>query len=155
MYGLFLVQAVPAHAETAGATMAVSATVVETCSVAASPLSFRLANTPGLDAQAQSTIALNCNSATGFEIALDPGGNAAGGVRRMVESESGAALAYEIYSDAARSIPWGDDAGVDTVAGAAGPGRGVVFTAYGSIVPSMAQLAPGRYTDTVVVTVNF
>lgn len=155
IYGFFLVQAVSAQAETTSATMAISATVVETCSVAASPLSFRLANTPGLSATAQSTIALSCNSATGFEIALDPGANAAGDIRHMVDMASGAALEYEIYSDAARSSPWGNNAGVDTVAGAAEAGRDVVLTAYGSIVPSMVELAPGTYTDTIVVTVNF
>jgi spore coat protein U-like protein len=62
-------------------------------------------------------------------------------------------LNYQLYSDSARAVIWGNTAGTDTVTGA-GTGLAVNHTVYGS-VPA-AQLVPaGDYQDTITVSIFY
>ena len=142
----------PAEARQAEAVLHVSAVVEESCSVNANPLDFALDTTAGARAHGQASIDLSCSGPTVFEIALDTGQN---GARRMLDSASGQTLAYEIYSDAARSVRWGNASGVDTVAGAADANGKATLTAYGSTFANVERVAAGTYSDAVAVTVNF
>lgn len=144
--------AAPAEAGQATAVMQVRATVVESCSVSADMMDFALDNAPGARAEGQAAVALSCNGPAAYEIALDAGQN---GAREMVDPATGESLAYEIYSDAARTTRWGDALGVDTVAGTAGDDGTAQLTAYGATLAKAEGLAAGTYADSVVVTVNF
>lgn len=146
------VSGVPAWAGQADAIMQVRATVVESCSASAHPLEFTLDTAPGARAQGQAAVELSCNGPTAYEIALDTGQN---GARQMVDPVSGRMLAYEIYSDAARTVRWGNALGVDTVAGMADLDGKAVLTAYGATLASAERTVSGTYSDAVVVTVNF
>ncbi|MBX7482163.1 Csu type fimbrial protein [Qipengyuania qiaonensis] len=142
----------PALAGQANAVMQVRAEVVESCSASAGHLEFALDAADGAKALGQAAVVLSCDGPAAYEIALDAGQN---GVRRMVDPASGATLAYEIYSDAARSLRWGNTRGSDTVAGMADADGKAVLTAYGATLGGGERLPAGTYADAVVVTVDF
>ena len=144
-----------AHAEQASAVMTVSATVVENCSVTAQPMIFTL-DTSGGNARAQAPIAVSCTPGTTYAIGLDRGMHGDGQLRRMRDPASGEYLAYEIFSDGARSAPWGGRNGIDTISGQAEPGgERRIYYAYGEVDQQAARIEAGNYSDSVVVTVNF
>jgi spore coat protein U-like protein len=58
-----------------------------------------------------------------------------------------------MYSDASRTVNWGNTSGTDTVAGT-GNGSAQVLTIYGR-VPAQTTPAPATYNDTVTVTINY
>lgn len=136
----------------ASAVMAVSLTVEESCSVSASPMNFAMQSDDGANGQAQSDIALSCTPGTQFEVAIDSGTNAQGDARRLIDPATGAAVNYEIYADAGRSQVWGD--GASTVGGDSGATGQRTITAYGEVRRN-GRIAPGTYSDMVVVSVNF
>jgi spore coat protein U-like protein len=158
--GLAAVAAVastPALAATATNTMPVSVNVINSCTVAATPMSFGApAAIGGSNIDSTSTISLVCTNGATYDVALDQGLNVASGQRYM---SNGAAtpvtIPYGIYTDAARSAAWGSTSGTNTVAGSAGTSGAVTLTAYGRIPASATSVGAGAYTDTVTVTVTF
>lgn len=158
--GLAAVAAVastPALAATATNTMPVSVNVINSCTVAATPMSFGApAAIGGSNIDSTSTISLVCTNGATYDVALDQGLNVSSGQRYM---SNGAAtpvtIPYGIYTDAARSAAWGSTTGTNTVAGSAGTSGAVTLTAYGRIPASATSVGAGAYTDTVTVTVTF
>jgi spore coat protein U-like protein len=138
---------VPALAEQASATMRVSLTVRPACKVEASPLAFD--GFEGSAIEAESRIAVSCNTDTAVSVALDTGTNGAGAQRRL--SGASGHVPYAIYADAARRLPW--DA--QTPVGAAVAGGALQLVAYGRVEPGATDGAVGSFTDTVTVTVDF
>ena len=158
--GLAAVAAVastPALAATATNTMPVSVNVINSCTIAATPMSFGApAAIGGANIDSTSTISLVCTNGATYDVALDQGLNAASGQRFM---SNGAAtpvkVPYGIFTDSARSATWGSTSGTNTVAGSAGTSGAVVLTAYGRIPSSATSVGAGAYVDTVTVTVTF
>lgn len=138
----------------------VRATVQGDCAIAASNLDF---GTTGLAVaesatDAVSTITIRCTKGLPYSIALDAGtGNGATVVeRRMTRVTGQELLRYGLYTNSARSQPWGDgSAGSSTVPGT---GSGIQSTnlhsVYGRIVPQ-TQPPGGQYRDTITATVTF
>ena len=60
---------------------------------------------------------------------------------------------YGLYRDSARSPPFGNTIGTNTLAGT-GTGLALSVTVYGRIAPQ-ATPSPGTYNDTIVVTVTY
>ena len=158
--GLAAVAAVasaPALAATATNTMPVSVNVINSCTIAATPMSFGAPTAiGGANIDSTSTISLVCTNGATYDVALDQGLNAASGQRFM---SNGAAtpvkVPYGIFTDSARSAAWGSTSGTNTVAGSAGTSGAVVLTAYGRIPSSATSVGAGAYIDTVTVTVTF
>ena len=158
--GLAAVAAVasaPALAATATNTMPVSVNVINSCTIAATPMSFGAPTAiGGANIDSTSTISLVCTNGATYDVALDQGLNAASGQRFM---SNGAAtpvkVPYGIFTDSARSAAWGSTSGTNTVAGSAGTSGAVVLTAYGRIPSSATSVGAGAYVDTVTVTVTF
>ncbi|MDP3675170.1 MAG: spore coat U domain-containing protein [Novosphingobium sp.] len=158
--GLAAVAAVastPALAATATNSMPVSVNVINSCTVAATPMAFGApAAIGGANIDTTSTISLVCTNGASYDVALDMGLNAASGQRYL---SNGAAtpvtIPYNVYRDAGRSTSWGSASGTDTNAGTAGTSGLVVLTAYGRIPMSATSVGAGAYTDTVTVTVTF
>ena len=151
------VVATPALAPTTTNTMPVSVNVINSCTVAATPMSFGAPTTIGsANIDTTSTISLVCTNGATYDVALDQGLNASSGQRFM---SNGAAtpvkVPYNVFSDAVRSAAWGSTTGTNTVAGSAGISGLVVLTAYGRIPSSATSVGAGSYTDTVTVTVTF
>lgn len=96
---------------------------------------------------------IRCSAGVNYEVGLDAGTTPGGttSVRKMVRS--GATIDYMIYQDAARTINWGNNPGVDTVS-RVGTGNNQNIRVYGRVPPQTTP-APGRYTDVITVTVTF
>ena len=144
-FGAWLVPAVPALAETAGAVLSVSATVTGRCSVAAAALAFGQYR-PGTSSGESTSLTVNCTQGTSYAVALDDG---ASGGRRM-SGPSGAALPYDLYQDAGLSQRWGT--GANAVPGT-GSGSDQTLRLYASIAP--VEAPAGDYNDTVTVSVIY
>ena len=70
-------------------------------------------------------------------------------------SRPGAQLFYQLYTDATRRTVWGDGTGGSAaVAGYCAGSCNNDYSVYGRIAPRQ-PVAPGTYTDTIVVTVIF
>ena len=101
-------------------------------------------------------IVVTCNggqSGNGYHVLLGDGLNpvSSGGQRRM-QGPNGSLLNYELYKDAARTTRWGNT----DYLGVAGTGTGQPQTlvVYGRVPPQSVPTA-GKYTDTVVITVDY
>lgn len=147
-----------ATAGTASNTFQVNATVVSACTVSGSVMNFGssidpLAAATPLDAT--STLSVQCTNTTPYTVALNAGSNAGGASNfsnRTMKSGSNS-LGYQLYLDAGRSSVWGDGTASSTVSGT-GTGSTQSLTIYGRL-PSLANVVPGSYTDTVTVTISY
>jgi spore coat protein U-like protein len=145
------------HAQSATASMTVSATVSKNCTITTAPVNFggydpvaANATTP-LDGTG--TVTVTCTKGATAKIGLNAGGNAQGAQRRMSQSPT-AFLNYEVYTDAAHTIVWGNTA-TDSLDIPAAPSKNPRnFSAYGRVA-SAQDATVGSYTDTLVATVNF
>lgn len=143
-------------ASTATNTMPVSVNVINSCTVAATPMAFGAPTAIGsANIDTTSTITLACTNGSGYEVGLDGGLNAASGQRYM---SNGAAtptkIPYNVSSVSAGGANWGNTTGT-TVVGTAGVSGLVTLTAYGRIPSSAPSVGAGSYSDTVTVTVTF
>jgi spore coat protein U-like protein len=154
-FGLTLSTAA-AMAATSTTTFTVSGTVVPTCSVAATALSFGTAipNPINSNVDAQSTVTATCSTGAPYTIALNAGTGAGAtfGSRRM--TSGGNTLVYTMYTDPGRGTVWGDGTGGSSVSSGSGNGTAQPVTVYGRI-PTGQSVATGTYTDTITVTITF
>jgi len=95
-----------------------------------------------------------------YTVTLSAGSSGAYSQRRM--SAGTEQLGYNLYADGARSRVWADGGSATmTITGSmvVGPGVGngtrtATHTIYGRI-PALQDVAPGSYTDSIVVTLSF
>jgi spore coat protein U-like protein len=147
-----------AAAATATGNFTVNATVVSSCRVSnTSNINFgNYDPTAAGDVDASGSVSVRCTRGTAYNVALDQGGNPAGGstaalpLRQMANGVN--RLRYDIYSDSGRTTAWGNGAG--NPAGTAASNAAIVLTTYGRL-PAGQDAAIGSYTDTVNVTVTF
>jgi len=156
---LALLLPVLAQAGTAGNSFQVTATVTSACTVSGTTLNFGasidpLATATPLDAT--STLSVVCTNTTPYTVALNAGVNAGGasnfGARTMKSGSN--TLGYQLYVDAGRSSVWGDGTSSSSTSAGTGTGSTQTLTIYGRL-PSLANVIPGAYTDTVTVTVSY
>ena len=148
-----------AQAGTAGNTFQVTATVTSACTVSGTTLNFGssidpLATATPLDAT--STLSVQCTNTTPYTVALSAGANAGGAsnfASRTMKSGSNT-LGYQLYLDSGRASVWGDGTSSSSTLGGTGTGSAQTLTIYGRL-PSLANVVPGSYTDTVTVTVSY
>ena len=152
----FAALANPAQAGSSTGSMAVLATVIDNCTVVASPMNFgtALTNVGSANIDTTATLTVACTPNASFSVAMDSGSNAQSGARRMKGAVRGEFLPYEIYTTSGRSQRWGQTQGTDTVAASA-PSGTASLTAYGRIPQGVTAVSADAYTDTVTVTVNF
>lgn len=148
-----------AQAGTAGNSFQVTATVTSACTVSGTTLNFGssidpLAAATPLDAT--STLSVQCTNTTPYTVALNAGANAGGASNFASRTmKSGAnTLGYQLYLDAGRSSVWGDGTSSSSTSAGTGTGSAQTLTIYGRL-PSLANVVPGSYTDTVTVTVSY
>jgi spore coat protein U-like protein len=154
--GLVFGMAAPALAQTATASLSVTATVAKNCSITTTAVAFGsydpvVANaaTP-LDGTG--SVVVTCTKGAGTRIDLGLGSNASGSVRRMLGGTD--LLTYELYTDSGRSTVWGSGAGAGQTIAAAPNKNPRTFTVYGR-VPAGQDVGAASYADTVVATINF
>jgi spore coat protein U-like protein len=130
-----------------------SANVVPFCRLTmAGDLDFGSTSTLAAPIDKVSAIGMSCTARTAWQLGLGAGQHALGGTRRMLGG-GGAAIAYGLYRDNARSQPWGSTLNTDTLIGT-GSGSAQSFSVYGR-VPAQAPVPSGNYADVVLVTVTY
>ena len=152
--GIFALSLAPAPAEasTVTTTFAVTATVVATCLVSATPLAF--GNYTGLVDPAASTVTVTCTNTTPYNVGLSAGlATGATVANRSMTGPASALLGYGLFTNAGHSSNWGLTIGTDTVTGT-GNGAAQPITVFGQI-PASEFVAPGAYADTITATVTF
>lgn len=141
---------------------------VVTCAVTTSGLSFGAGYAPfsGAPTDAVADVDLTCTLAgllsvctIPYSIALDTGGSGSYAARQL--SSLSDVLQYNVYTDPARTIIWGDGSGATaTVNGSVnfsnllGGVRTANHPAYGRI-PANQAVDEGVYADTLTVTVTY
>jgi spore coat protein U-like protein len=143
------------HAQqTTQTTFRVSATVNAVCAVTASDLQFGAYTAQsGTPLQGTTLLRATCTPNTTYYVGLDQGQSPGATVnqRKMVSGASN--LNYQLYSDAAHTVIWGNTTGTDTVTGV-GSGLTQDHTVFGSI-PASQVVAAGDYSDTITVRIYF
>ncbi len=140
--------------QTATATLAVTATVTTTCIITTGAVAFTPYDPVAAAAvDAQGGVTVTCTNGSPWWIGLGAGGGGpAGGVSRSM-SQGASRLGYELYSDASRTVLWGNT--LPTGFGAAGTGAAQATPVYGRIAAGQTAVPAGAYADSVVATVNF
>lgn len=95
------------------------------------------------------TIRIACDADAAFTVALGAGSGSY--AAREMRSDTDI-LNYNLYTDAARLVVWGD--GVNGGSTVSASGTSVDLSVYGRI-PSRQNVSAGSYSDVVVVTVTF
>ncbi len=140
------------RAATDSTTMAVTASVVSTCGVSASPLAFGSYVMGQSDAD--TSVVVTCTNGTAYTVSLSAGVGASATVgSRKMTGPTSQTLNYVIYSNVGRTTVWGDTLGTNTVAGT-GNGTPQGIPAYGRIAASQTS-GVGAYADTVTVTLTY
>ena len=135
------------------APFTVRTTVLNTCTINAASLNFGANGVLASNVDSSNTISINCNSGLPYAIGLDGGLSGASNPEARKMTNGPEQVTYAIYQNAARTQPWGNSTGINTVS-SVGTGLNQVFTAYGR-VPTQTTPQAGTYTDTVVVTVTY
>jgi len=119
------------------------------CTVSTGNIDFGSKGILATNNDAQTSLTVNCTGP--YTISLGNGGTGTGPTnRKMVKGAE--SVTYGLYSDAARTLPWGSTAG-QTIAGT-GAGAAQSYNVYGR-VPAQTTPSAGEYTDTVVVTITY
>ena len=134
-------------------TLSASAVIAAQCTVASTPMNFGTASIISSAITATAGVSVSCNTSTSFTVALDNGGYGTGPATRAMGSGPNR-VTYGIYRDSARTMPWGNITGTNTVASSVTGASTATITAFGS-VPPQAGAPPGSYADVVNVTVTY
>jgi spore coat protein U-like protein len=109
----------------------------------------------GANVDSTGTVTINCGSSVrNLTVSLSKGASGTYANRTMVKS--GENLAYNLYTNAACTIVWGDGtAGTQTYFNADPPNStNVVLTIYGRIT-ALQDVSAGAYSDTITATINW
>jgi spore coat protein U-like protein len=131
-----------------------NASVINDCIVGATNVAFGSSAGPLSSAiSANGTISVQCTNGDAYEVSLSSG-NSGSLANREMKSVAGNLVNYQLYLDAAHTMPWGD--GTSGSSASVGTGSGAVqsLTVYG-VVPAQTSAAPGSYSDTITATINF
>lgn len=159
LFAVALLAALKAEAGTASNTFQVTATVTSACTVSGTTLNFGSSIDPLAAAtpiDTTSTLTVQCTNTTPYAVALNAGANAGGASNfssRTMKSGSNT-LGYQLYLDSGRSSVWGDGTASSSTSSGTGTGSAQSLTIYGRL-PSLANVVPGSYTDTVTVTISY
>jgi len=136
----------------------VTAPVVNNCTISTSQnMAFSGAGSASLlnnPIDAAATLAVRCTNNDAYRIRLNGGTNGTVAQRYMRRSGGTERIAYSLYTDSARTLPWGDGSAGTTSYTSVGTGNVQTVTVYGR-VPAQAAPTPGSYTDTVQAVIEF
>jgi len=144
-----------AQSQTAQTTFLVTARVQAVCEVTSNDLNFGTYNPKASSPhQVSSLVRATCTPGATYQVGLDAGTSSGATInqRKMVSGSN--TLNYQLYSDSARSVIWGNTQNTDTVTPPAGTGLPQDLPVYGSIPPAQPA-AVGDYSDTITVRVYY
>jgi spore coat protein U-like protein len=143
-----------AQAQTVTNSMPVQITIQNACNVstvAPTTLDFGTQGPLLANVDQTATITVTCTTNAPYNVGLNGGGGGAINTRRMINGAN--TVAYQLYSNAARTIVWGNTVNTDTVTGT-GNGLAQALTVYGR-VPAQTTPPAAVYTDSVTVAVTY
>lgn len=133
-------------------TFMVQATLDKHCLVSAQNIDFGTQGVLTANIDRMADVSVTCTAPTSYTVGLD-GGNAAAPPAARKMQKGAEQITYGLYSNGARTQPWGNTIGTDTVGGT-GNGLAQPLTVYGRVPPQVTP-TPGVYTDQIVVTVTY
>ncbi|MRG57275.1 hypothetical protein GF108_16990 [Phyllobacterium sp. SYP-B3895] len=102
--------------------------------------------------RASTALSVQCSPEAKYRIAIDNGEPRSSKVRRMyMEGSKETSVAYELYKDASASARWREN---DAVKGT-GTGLQTKVPVHGRITEPLNKKPAGKYSDTVLVTIEF
>jgi spore coat protein U-like protein len=130
------------------------------CTVTTTPVNFGsydVFSNSALDTVGQVSVNCSGGASTSYSVViqLNKGLNGSIPQRKMQRSSGNDTLSYNLYTNAGRSIIWGDGTGgssTQTLNMNGGPAS--TLSIYGR-VPPLQDVSIGNYTDSVTVTINF
>lgn len=131
----------------------VSAPVVNNCTIATTNVAFAAATGLSAPLSTAGSLSVTCTNNDAYRISLNGGTSANVGARTMI-SPAGRTVSYQLYSDSARTIVWGDGTNGTATYTAIGTGLAQTVPVYG-LVPTQTTPPPGSYTDTITATIAF
>jgi spore coat protein U-like protein len=137
----------------------VSATVLKSCNVNATPLAFPNYTPGGGAVVGSSQVNVSCTKSTPYTVLLNAGTTAGGTIAQRLMANGANTLEYNLYTTNTYTTIFGDGTSPSVTEG--GNGNGVAsttaFNVYGQLPDSANNQAavPGNYTDTIQVTVNY
>lgn len=145
------------EAQTATASLTVTASVTKNCTITAAPVNFGAYDPIAANATAPldsfGIISVTCTKGATANVGLNAGSNSQGLTRRMTQGTA-QYLTYELYKDSTFATVWGNTTDTDLDVTAAPNRNPRNFNVYGRILAAQ-DATVGNYTDTVVATVNF
>ena len=150
------VAATPASAAVTTTNLSVTANVVASCTVSATAMAFgTYTSLAAAHDDVTSTMNVACTPGTTWAATASAGGGTGAtlAVRKLMSGTN--PLNYNLYTDSARTIIWGDGVAPNGSFTGTGTGATQASTVYGRIPGSQGTAAVGSYTDTVVISVTF
>ena len=135
-------------------TFQVTATVLASCAVSATDLTFgNYTASSGTPTDNTSTVSVTCTNGLNYTIALD-GGSTNNDVENRAMTDGSETLGYGLYTTGAYGTIWGDGTGATVTIGGTGDGTQQDHTVFGRI-PIGQYVGAGAYSDTETVTVTY
>lgn len=143
------------QATVATANLNVSITITAQCTVVnAGALAFPSSGLLTAPVNQSATFQVQCTNSTPYTVGLDTGQNASASQRRMKGGPTSSEfILYNLYSDAARSVAWGNASG-SWVTGA-GTGSAFTYTVYGQVPAQSTPTPAANYADVVTISVTY
>ena len=143
-----------AQGQTAQTTFKVTTKVQAVCNVTAVDLAFgTYTSAAGTPLQSTTLLRTTCTPGSTYNVGLNEGTTTGATVNQRKMAAGANSLNYQLYSDPARSVIWGNTTGTNTVTGA-GTGLPVDHTVFGA-VPANQVVPAGDYQDTITVRVYY
>lgn len=122
------------------------------CTVSVNAVDFGIYDVfASTDSDSTGNIEVTCDVSTNYTLSLSAG-NGTYSERLMASGTH--TLIYNLYTDATRSVIWGDGSSSTSVVDGSSAGTAQNHTVYGRI-PARQNIHVNTYTDAVVVTVEF
>jgi len=137
-------------------SLTLTATVVAECLISATNIDFGQVGLILSPVNSTGQVSSTCTKNAPFSISLSAGQGvgASMSARRMTLNGGSQTLSYGLYTDAARSSPWGDGTGGTGTVSGNGTGSAQTSTIYATLL-APASVPPGVYADTVVATITY
>ena len=127
-----------------------TATVLKSCNVSATDLSFGAVGDLTVPVVGQSALSLQCTQGTGYTVSLNGGLSGATDPTARKMTMGSSSVTYGLYQNSARTLAWG----TQSTLGGSGTASTQTIPVYG-LVPLQPTPPVGTYSDTIVVSVAY
>jgi spore coat protein U-like protein len=150
-----LLSAGQSYAASASGSMDMSMTVVDYCEVkTGGTLTFLPSNAWwNSNVDTNGSFQVQCTNGTAYQVGLDNGAHASGGVRRL--NSGSEYLNYQLFQNVGRTTAWGDTLASTTLQSQMGDGDPQTLNVYGRVPSGQTAPTAGTYTDTITITVTY